>query len=814
MTSRAVILLLVFSGVGCGDDGGTADAGGDVCTLDSECDDGAFCNGAEICDPGSRNAGADGCVDGTMPCPGATCDESADSCGMACSDPDADSDGYDSVDCGGTDCDDARAAVNPDATEVCDLESVDEDCDPTTLGGLDRDGDGFVDARCCNGDTCGDDCDDNRANTSNLAPEVCDGFDNDCDGSLDEGATIMGFADQDRDLYGDPDRPIESCPGWPGVSTSPMDCDDMNADVHSARPEIMDGVDNDCDGNVDESPVATAWYPDDDGDGFGTNDPGRTIVVFGRPSGYSQLFSDCDDMDMARNPAATELCNAIDDDCTPSTSFVLGPNDSEDDDGDGYPDSACPGVGGALADCDDTRADAYPGAYESCDGADEDCDGAVDEDCDSPVDGGVDDGGVPMDAGTSDAGGPRCPPEGCMPPFPSTGADGDLILAGTQELTLDAGVYNYERIELGPNTILRSNGTGVLELRARGEVILRGQIDLAGGDGAAGREASCTSLSGGGGGNVSRSGNAGRADGCGLGGDGGLGDEGGRGEGACANGGVYGGGAGALSQAGQGGGGGGGYAGGGGGASRQGTEARGGSGARELVATMGGNGGSLFVAAEGGRTSVPAYDGDDGEPRGGTGTGCAYGGGGGGGSIGEAAALDLAVASTFRPGSGGGGGGPGIYTTGSTRCGEGAGGGGGGGALRITSHQSIIITNTARLSVAGGAGGRGAGVNGVVSSGGGAGGGGSGGVIYLASPSIRIDSGSILDAGGGARGAMVRNCGISGAGRGGAGGVGRIRLSVEPSTCTVATPTVPAMPAAGCVPSGTPGEVYVGAYPN
>lgn len=814
MSSRTAFVLLLLVGAGCRDDGGDTDAGaGDRCTVDEDCDDGAFCTGAEICDPGSRNAGADGCVDGPMPCPTATCDEGSDSCGMGCSDPDADADGFDSVECGGTDCDDARAEVNPSATEVCDVEGADEDCEPTTFGGLDRDGDGFVDARCCNGDACGDDCDDGRASTSPLAPEVCDGFDNDCDATVDEGATIMAFADEDRDLYGDPARPIESCPGWPGVSTSPMDCDDTNPDVHSARPEIMDGIDNDCDEAVDETPVATAWYPDEDGDGFGANDSARAIVVFGRPEGYSQLFSDCDDRDASRNPSAEELCNAIDDDCTPATRFSLGPNDSEDDDGDGYPDPACPGVDGARADCDETRADVYPGAFESCDGEDEDCDGVIDEACATPTDAGAGDGGLAPDGGPADAGGPRCPPEGCRPPFPSTGADGDLILTGTMELTLDAGVYDYDRIELGPNTVLRTNGTGVLELRARSEVIIRGQIDLAGGDGAAGRESSCIGLAGGGGGNVGRSGDAGRAGGCGLGGRGGLGDEGGRGEGSCPNGGFFGGGAGALSQAGQAGGGGGGYAGGGGGASRAGTEARGGSGARELVSTMGGDGGSMLTPAQGGRTTIAVYDGADGQPRGGSGS-CAYGGGGGGGSIGEAAALDRAVSSTFRPGSGGGGGGDGIYTSGLTRCAEGAGGGGGGGALRIASHESIIITNTARLSVAGGAGGRGAGVSGVVSSGGGAGGGGSGGVIYLASPAIRIDSGSLIDAGGGAGGDVVRTCGISGAGRGGAGGMGRIRLSVEPTTCTVTASTMPPMPAAGCVPNSTPGEVHVGAYPN
>jgi len=45
--------------------------------------------------------------------------------------------------------------------------------------------------------------------------------------------------------------------------------------VHGAQPEITDGVDNDCDGDVDEEPVAHPWYPDGDGDGFGDPMAGR-----------------------------------------------------------------------------------------------------------------------------------------------------------------------------------------------------------------------------------------------------------------------------------------------------------------------------------------------------------------------------------------------------------------------------------------------------------------------------------------------------------------------------------------------------------
>jgi hypothetical protein len=101
--------------------------------------------------------------------------------------PDLDGDGHTDLACGGDDCDDGNASRYPGATEVCDLD--DEDCDDTTLG-TDGDGDGFVPTACCNGSTCGTDCNDTDSNVHPGATEVCDGFDNDCDVSVDEGVCV------------------------------------------------------------------------------------------------------------------------------------------------------------------------------------------------------------------------------------------------------------------------------------------------------------------------------------------------------------------------------------------------------------------------------------------------------------------------------------------------------------------------------------------------------------------------------------------------------------------------------------------------
>ena len=78
--------------------------------------------------------------------------------------------------------------------------------------------------------------------------------------------------------------------------------------------EICDDEDDDCDGEIDEDATdAPTWYADGDDDGYGV--AGTTVVACDAPSGHVAVAGDCDDGDPAVSPAASEACNAVDDDC-------------------------------------------------------------------------------------------------------------------------------------------------------------------------------------------------------------------------------------------------------------------------------------------------------------------------------------------------------------------------------------------------------------------------------------------------------------------------------------------------------------------
>ena len=295
------------------------------------------------------------------------------------------------------DCDDADANVNPAATEVCD--GVDNDCDFAIDEGVqsifyaDSDGDGFGDpdnsTMACsapNGHVSdNNDCDDADANVNPAATEVCDGVDNDCDFAIDEGVQSIFYADSDSDGFGDPDNSTMACSAPNGHVSDNNDCDDADANVNPAATEVCDGVDNDCDFAIDEG-VQSIFYADSDGDGFG--DPDNSTMACSAPNGHVSDNNDCDDADANVNPAATEVCDDIDNNCDNQIDEGCGSNTYyADTDGDGYGDpnnsttanSPPNGYVSDNTDCDDTDADINPAATEVCNGTDDNCNGQVDE---------------------------------------------------------------------------------------------------------------------------------------------------------------------------------------------------------------------------------------------------------------------------------------------------------------------------------------------------------------------------------------------------------------------------------------------------
>ena len=94
--------------------------------------------------------------------------------------------------------------------------------------------------------------------------------------------------------------------------TTEDDCDDTDAQINPGVEEICDGVDNDCDDEMDEG-VTSTWYPDDDGDGFGED--GAGVEACEQTEGYVGVDGDCDDTDTAYYPGAPE------DDCTDANDY-------------------------------------------------------------------------------------------------------------------------------------------------------------------------------------------------------------------------------------------------------------------------------------------------------------------------------------------------------------------------------------------------------------------------------------------------------------------------------------------------------------
>ena len=366
---------------GTDDDDATAliDLDGDGFTDDEDCDDAdelVSPDADEVCDD------IDNDCDGTIDIDAVDAVESY---------PDADGDGFGDdanleLSClpptanvgEGGDCDDSDAEIHPDADEVCDR--IDNDCDgavdddaidPATWY-ADADGDGFGTgtntAEACDAPTgyvgFDGDCDDADPTFHPGAAEAdcADPLDYNCDGSV-------GYADLDADT-------VPAC----------EDCDDTNDAALPGGVEVCDDADNDCNGVIDDGASdAPTWYADADGDGFGGTN--LILVQCAPPPGYLATATDCDDLDATSHPDGVEVCDEADNDCDGGIDEDVGLPWYEDADSDGYGTSqsvvvACdppPGFVGNDGDCNDLLPATNPGAYEVCDGVDNDCDSLADE---------------------------------------------------------------------------------------------------------------------------------------------------------------------------------------------------------------------------------------------------------------------------------------------------------------------------------------------------------------------------------------------------------------------------------------------------
>ena len=158
------------------------------------------------------------------------------------------------------------------------------------------------------------DCNDTVSTIHPGATETCNGLDDDCDSSIDEGAGTAWYRDADGDAYGSASTVTVSCTSPSGYVSNSTDCNDSNSSVHPFATEYCNGVDDDCDSSIDEGAVdATTYYRDADGDSYGN--AASTSASCSVPSGYVSNSTDCNDSNSAVHPGATEYCNGIDDDC-------------------------------------------------------------------------------------------------------------------------------------------------------------------------------------------------------------------------------------------------------------------------------------------------------------------------------------------------------------------------------------------------------------------------------------------------------------------------------------------------------------------
>jgi hypothetical protein len=155
------------------------------------------------------------------------------------------------------------------------------------------------------------------------------------------------YQDSDGDGYGSSSMPQVSCVQPSGFVPMSGDCNDTNPAAHPGAADICDGIDNNCNGLVDENLGQTTC---------GLGACARTVANC--VAGVPQVC--------VPGSPSPEVCDGLDNDCD-------GPADDDDADQDGS--TIC-------SDCNDSVASIHPGATEVCNNVDDNCNGPIDEDAD------------------------------------------------------------------------------------------------------------------------------------------------------------------------------------------------------------------------------------------------------------------------------------------------------------------------------------------------------------------------------------------------------------------------------------------------
>lgn len=232
----------------------------------------------------------------------------------------------------------------------------------------------------CDGHSPPQDCDDKDASINPGAKEVCDGKDNNCNKTVDEGCLPC---DVDGDGYAAKGATGAQCSKLPRT-----DPDDFDAGIHPQTTKDTEGQEGQqakaalrefCSYNSSKNSAATLKVRhrdvDHDGDGLSAAKDGCPSEVCDKDGdgfagvncGPPKSKLDCNDQDAHSFPGAPDRCgDGVAQNCVSDRQC----GDITDQDGDKY---------SSADDCNDQDRDVKPWATEKCDRVDNDCDGLTDE---------------------------------------------------------------------------------------------------------------------------------------------------------------------------------------------------------------------------------------------------------------------------------------------------------------------------------------------------------------------------------------------------------------------------------------------------